>query len=231
MGNVELFESCETIPKVQCSECLLYWNQGIVYCTCGHLLRKNNPADVSTDGNWIFSQPRTMSLRRVRPHGNRHGKTEEHRKHFIAQILRKRCIKKKFQGIHDRLQKDLRCRDSQLRIDRTEEICIHMHPDGRGGEDFTYRMSSDEYMRYKKNWWISLNTSGLNAPMKLRSDFSETLTKLHRLHRESGEDRLATDSLLAVSEMASVVFFIQHIMVAVERFLVKLIKFVNVKHL
>ena len=53
--------------------------------------------------------------------------------------------------------------------------------------------------------------------MKLRSDFSETLTKLHRLHRESGEERLAPiPFFLAVSEMASVVFFIQHIMVAVE---------------
>ena len=41
MGNVELFESCERIPKVQCPECLLYWNHGIVYCTCGHLLREN----------------------------------------------------------------------------------------------------------------------------------------------------------------------------------------------
>ena len=38
MGNVELFELCETIPKVQCSQCLLYWNQGVIYCTCGHLL-------------------------------------------------------------------------------------------------------------------------------------------------------------------------------------------------
>ena len=38
MGNVELFESCETIPKVQCSQCLLYWNQGVIYSTCGHLL-------------------------------------------------------------------------------------------------------------------------------------------------------------------------------------------------
>ena len=36
--NVELFEVCETIPKVQCSECLLYWNQGVICCTCGHLL-------------------------------------------------------------------------------------------------------------------------------------------------------------------------------------------------
>ena len=26
LGNVELFELCETKPKVQCSHCLLYWN-------------------------------------------------------------------------------------------------------------------------------------------------------------------------------------------------------------
>ena len=37
MGHVELFELCETIPKVQCSQRLLYWNQGVIYCTCGHL--------------------------------------------------------------------------------------------------------------------------------------------------------------------------------------------------
>ena len=41
MGNVELFEPCETIPKVQCPECFLYWNQGIVYCTSGHLLKES----------------------------------------------------------------------------------------------------------------------------------------------------------------------------------------------
>ena len=38
MGNVELFELCETISKVQCSQCLLYWNQGVLYCTCGQFL-------------------------------------------------------------------------------------------------------------------------------------------------------------------------------------------------
>ena len=42
-----------------------------------------------------------------------------------------------------------------------------------------------------KNWWISLNTSGRKEPMKLRSDFNEASSKLHRLHRESGEERLA----------------------------------------
>ena len=39
MGNVELFKLCETNPKTQCTECLLYWSEGIVYSTCGHLLR------------------------------------------------------------------------------------------------------------------------------------------------------------------------------------------------
>ena len=34
LDTVELFELCETIPEVQCSDCLLYWNQVIVYCTC-----------------------------------------------------------------------------------------------------------------------------------------------------------------------------------------------------
>ena len=38
LGNVELFELCETIQKEQCSHCVLYWNQGIVYCTCGQCL-------------------------------------------------------------------------------------------------------------------------------------------------------------------------------------------------
>ena len=55
MGNVELFELCETIPKVQCSECLLYWNQGVIYCTCGHLL-------VESESSQNFSQWRLDAL-------------------------------------------------------------------------------------------------------------------------------------------------------------------------
>ena len=223
MGNVELFELCETIPKVQCSECLLYWNQGIVYCTCGHLLRENQSS--RSIFRWtldLLSIPNYV-IKKVRYHGNRHEKTEEQRQHHIAHNLRKRCIKRGFEGIHDRFQNDPTFRESLLSIDRTEEVCIQMDKDAQ--KDFTYRMSQDEYFRYKKNWWISLSTSGRNEPMKLRSGFDDALTKLHRLHRESGEERATrTDSFLAIPEMASVVFFIQHILVAVERFLVELIK-------
>ena len=71
--NVELFELCETIPKVQCSECLLHWNQGRVYCSCGHLLRESESRrhvqkwrlDALSIPNYV--------IKKGRPRGARHG--------------------------------------------------------------------------------------------------------------------------------------------------------------
>ena len=41
----------------------------------------------------------------------------------------------------------------------------------------------------KKQWYLTLNKSGQNAPMRLRSDFRAAVTIKNRLHRESGEER------------------------------------------
>ena len=59
LGNVELFELCETFPKVQCSHCLLYWNQGIVYCTCGRCLIDSESRKKSTNEDWMHYLSRT----------------------------------------------------------------------------------------------------------------------------------------------------------------------------
>ena len=53
LSNVELFEWCETTSKVQCSQCLLYWNQGIVYCTCGQCLIYSESRKSLTNYDWI----------------------------------------------------------------------------------------------------------------------------------------------------------------------------------
>ena len=132
-------ELCETIPKVQCSECLLYWNQGIVYCTCGHILRENKSSRHLH--RWqlgLLSIPDYV-IKKERLHDNRHGKTEAQKEYFIAHNLRKGCNKKGFEGIHGRFQKDFRFRDSQLKIDRTEAKCIKM--DEVAKKDFTYHLS------------------------------------------------------------------------------------------
>ena len=40
VGNIELCELLDMEPKTQCKVCLSYWDIGIVYCMCGHFLRK-----------------------------------------------------------------------------------------------------------------------------------------------------------------------------------------------
>ena len=52
------------IPKAQCKKFLLYWNQGIIYCICGHFFKKVMPAEASFNGHGIFSQFKITSLRR-----------------------------------------------------------------------------------------------------------------------------------------------------------------------
>ena len=78
-------------------------------------------------------------------------------------------------------------RDSQLKIGWTEQKCIEM--DKLAQEDHSYRLSRDEFQRYQKLWYLTLNKSGKNAPMRLRSDFRAAVTNMNRLHRDSGEER------------------------------------------
>ena len=94
LGNVELFELCETIPKVQCSHCLLYWNQGIVYCTCRQFL-------IDSESRRKFPKLRLDALsipqnviKKGRCHGARHSESEEQKEYHIAWNVWKRCCKK-----------------------------------------------------------------------------------------------------------------------------------------
>ena len=111
LSNVELFELCETIPKVQCSQCsqcLLYWNQGIVYCTCGQrLIDSESRRKFSKLGLDALSIPHYVN-KKGRCHGARHGKTEEQKEYHITFYAWKRCCKRvdsqgeHYKGILDR---------------------------------------------------------------------------------------------------------------------------------
>ena len=187
MGNVELFESCGTIPEVQCSECFLCWNQGIVYCTCGHLLVESESSQHFHQWRLDAFSIQNYVIKKGRPRGARHGKTESQKEHFVAHNARRRCLNNFFEGVHDRFQRDSTYRDSQLKIGWTEAKCIEMDKISTGKPTpIAHPLRSS---RDKKKWYTSLNKSSRNSPMKLRSDFREALTNVHRLHRESGEER------------------------------------------
>ena len=191
LGKVELFELCETIPKVQCSHCLLYWSQGIVYCTCGQCLidgesrRKFNKLRLGA-----LSIPNYV-IKKGPTHGARHGKTEVQREYHVAYNAWKRCCKEldsqgeHFTDVHDRFLRDPVYRESQLTIGWTEQKCKEW--DELVKEYHTFHLTPEEKKRYQGQWYLTLNKAGKNGPMKLRSDFRAAVSIKNRLHRESGE--------------------------------------------
>ena len=192
LGNVELFELCETIPKVQCSHCLLYRNQGIIYCTCGQFL-------VESESRRKFNKLRLDALsiphyviKKGRGHGVRHRKTEEQKEYQKAWNAWKRCCQRvdtqaeHYKGIHDRFLKDRIYRESQFKIGWNEQKCIER--DELAKQNRTYHLSKEEFKIYQGQWYLTLNRSGKNAPVRLRSDFRAAVSLKNRLHRESGEE-------------------------------------------
>ena len=96
MGNVELFELFETDLKTQCKECFLYWNQGIIYCTCGHLLKESEASRGILQWTLDLLSIPNYVIKKVRPQGNRHGKTEEKLKQHIAHNFEKEMHQERF---------------------------------------------------------------------------------------------------------------------------------------
>ena len=132
MGNVELFGLCETTPKVHCPQCVLYWNQGMIYCTCGQFSVESEPRRKFNKLRLDALSIPHYVIKKRRPHGARHGRTEEQKEYLVAFNAWKRCCKKvdsqggHFTGIHDRFPRDQVYRESQLKIDWTEQKCIVM---------------------------------------------------------------------------------------------------------
>ena len=124
----------------------MYWSQGIVYCTCGSLLQESeaNRGAIQCTSDLLSIQ--NYVIMKGRLHDRRYGKTTEQRDYHIAHNLRKRCIKRRFQGIQHRFLNDPEFRASQLEHDRTEEVCIQM--DELAQKDFSYHMTQAEYSRY-----------------------------------------------------------------------------------
>ena len=123
VDNVELFELFETDPKTQCKECLSYWSEGIVYCTCGHLLTETvaNRGFIEYTLD-LLSIPEYV-IKKGRPHGHRYGKTPEKKEYHLAHNLKKRCIKKHFKGIHNHFLRDPDFRKAMLEHDQMGQSC------------------------------------------------------------------------------------------------------------
>ena len=186
VGNAELFELFETDPKTQCKECLSYWSEGIVYCTCGHLLK-----EIAASRGVIHYTLDLLSIpnyvtKKGRPHGHRYGKTPQQKEYHQAHNLKKDASRSISKGstIASCERTWISCIPWSNMIEMKK--CVSKWDD-LADKDFSHYMTESEYFRYKQNWWISLKKCGNTGPLRIRSDFNEALSTLNRLHQESGE--------------------------------------------
>ena len=186
VGTIDLCELLETEPKTQCKVCLSYWDIGIVYCTCGHFLRKGSQENqkfvkYAMD---LLSIP-DYYIKKGRPHGHRYGKKPGNKEYYVSNFLKRRkCKKRDFQGIHDRFIRDEQFRSRMIQIGRTEENCRQM--DDLANEDHTHHLTPQEYDHYKSNWWLRSNKIGSDTmPIRHRSDFKQALSTLPQLKEKT----------------------------------------------
>ena len=127
VGNIELCELLETEPKAQCKVCLSYWNIGIVYCTCGHFLREGRvKIRNSSSTRWTFLQFPTTSSRKDDLTDIDMVRNRETGNIMLPTSLKKKCKRKFFQGIHNRM----------IENDRDADACRQM--DALADEDYTH---------------------------------------------------------------------------------------------
>ena len=84
-GNTELCEIVDVEPKSQCRACLTHWSAGIVYCTCGHLMKDDTTENKKYISSVLdlFSIP-NFYIRKGRPHGHRYWKKEGDQEYHTA---------------------------------------------------------------------------------------------------------------------------------------------------
>ena len=189
MGNTEIFELYETSSTRQCPDCALYWEIGIVYCTCGKCMQ---PTDKSRQFNKdrfdILSIPEYV-IKKIQSRGPRHGPSLRQTMHHKARdMLRKAKTNKNGQckTILERWYKDERHRMNLLELGCTEEQIKQY--DALALEDHSHEATPEERGRCKKSWHISLNKEGIQGPIGERPDFREakhTYLQLYKEHVES----------------------------------------------
>ena len=114
---------------------------------------KQWPIDVSLKKDFLRNPE--YIIKKGRPHGHRCGKTPEKKEYHLVRNLKKRCIERKFTGIHDRFLRDHDFRKSMLEHDLDEDVCRKWSE--LAEHDFTYRMSESDSFHYR-SLSISLET-------------------------------------------------------------------------
>ena len=95
-------------------------------------------------------------VQKGRHHGHHYGKKPGDYECFVVNLLKKKCKKRNFLGIHDQFIRDEKFRKNMCDVGHSEELCCEM--DKLANEDQTHHATAEEICVYRNNWWLRSNT-------------------------------------------------------------------------
>ena len=186
MNNTEIFELCETSSKQQCPDCNLYWEAGIVCCTCGRcsrISRSEKEVDKSNDN--VVSIPGCV-FKKNNKRSARHGPSERQRMFFKAKEMLHKAGQKKH-GSHSsiiaRWLNDYKYRNSLSDIGWNEQDIMLF--DRIALKNYSFVATRAERIRNSEHWILKLNQDGAQQPLNQRPYFAQAKRECKRSHDEN----------------------------------------------
>ena len=94
VGKTEYFELCEISSTIQCPDCSLYWEIGIVHCTCGNCLQPSERIrQLNKERYDVLSIPNFV-IKKNPFHGARHGPSMRQKIYHKAHNMLKKARRK-----------------------------------------------------------------------------------------------------------------------------------------
>ena len=178
--NTEYFELCEISSKIQCPDGSLYWDVGIVYCTCGKCvqpsernrqLNKNRYDVLSICGYVIKKNPS-------------HGATDQ-------LCGRKSTTKHTTCPRKPRRNSPVLFWKGGTQTISSEVLCLKLgrmkNHDGLrqiASQDHSYIATREERSLNENSWKLSLNAEGANGPLDQRDDINDARGTCKTLYHE-----------------------------------------------
>ena len=178
-----------------------------------------NPVEVSFNGHGIFSQSRTMSLRKGDLMAIVMGKLKNKENILLPIIWGRDAPRIFFKGFTTASKTTQHFGNSCSALIELKRYASRWTKTRRKISPIEWRkMNTSDTKRIGGSLSINLENWTDERSFRLQRSVDQITPSSPRVWRRATR----TDSLLAIPEMASVVFFIQHVLVAVERFLVEL---------
>ena len=182
-GNTELCEIIDVEPKSQCRACLTHWSTGIVYCTCGHLMKDDTTENKKYISSVLdlFSIP-NFCTRKGRPHGHRGTGRHLDAKSTTRQINFKRGVARRNMTTSSTDSSATSSSEkTMIELGRSEEIISSWI----GLQAKTSHIAAKEEIDlYRGNWWIRSNVVNFDTmPTRRQPDFKKALSTLYRLKK------------------------------------------------